>query len=99
MESRATAGVPMIEPNPKGDVWIFAEQEDGALHDVPLELCSKARELADTLGVKLAAVLLGKDVRELAYRLIANGVDIVYLAEHPLLAHYQTEPYARILCE
>ncbi|MDD4888871.1 MAG: electron transfer flavoprotein subunit alpha/FixB family protein [Phycisphaerae bacterium] len=64
-----------------------------------MELCSKARELADTLGVKLAAVLLGKDVRELANRLIAHGVDTVYLAEHPLLAHYQTNPYARILCE
>jgi electron transfer flavoprotein alpha subunit len=89
----------MIEPNTKGDVWIFAEQEQGTLNDVPMELCSKARHLADTLKVKLAAVLLGKDVRELAYRLIANGVDTVFLAEHPLLAQYQTEPYARILCE
>ena len=89
----------MIDVNPKGDVWIFAEQEQGTLSDVPMELCSKARHLADTLKVKLSAVLLGKDVRELAYRLIANGVDTVFLAEHPLLAQYQTEPYARILCE
>ena len=51
----------MIDPNPKGDVWIFAEQEDGVLSDVPLELCSKARRLADQLGVKLGAVLAGKD--------------------------------------
>ena len=86
-------------PNPKGDVWIFAEQEDGVLNDVPLELCSKARHLADQLGVKLGAVLAGKDVRELAYRLIAHGVDTVYLAEHPLLGHYQTQPYARVVCD
>jgi electron transfer flavoprotein alpha subunit len=98
----------MIEPNPKGDVWIFAEQEDGVLNDVPLELCSKARHLADQLGVKLGAVLavggaqkgpVPFSARELAYRLIAHGVDTVYLAEHPLLGHYQTQPYARVLCD
>ncbi len=89
----------MIDPNPSGDVWIFAEQEHGALHDVPLELCSKARTLADRLNVKLSAVLMGRDVRELSYRLVANGADRVFLAEHPLLADYQTQPYARVLCE
>ena len=40
----------MIEPNRKGDVWVFAEQEDGSLCDVSLELCGKARELADRRG-------------------------------------------------
>ena len=44
----------MMEPNRKGEVWVFAEQEDGTLHDVALELCGKARELADRLGVKTA---------------------------------------------
>jgi len=33
----------MIEPNRQGEVWVFAEQEEGALHDVSLELCGKAR--------------------------------------------------------
>ena len=89
----------MIEPNLTGDVWIFAEQEQGTLHDVPLELCSKARALANHLGVKLSAVLAGKDVRELAYRLIACGVDTVFLADHPMLGGYQTQPYARVLCD
>ena len=42
----------MTEPNRQGEVWVFAEQEDGTLHDVALELCGKARELADRLGVK-----------------------------------------------
>ena len=37
----------MIEPNPKGEVWVFAEQEDEHLSDTSLELCGKARELAD----------------------------------------------------
>ena len=52
----------MIEVNKQGEVWIFAEQEDSHISDVPLELLSKGRELADTLGVKLGAMLLGNDV-------------------------------------
>jgi len=31
----------MIEVNPKGEVWLFAEQEDEHLADTSLELCSK----------------------------------------------------------
>ena len=53
----------MIDVNRKGEVWVFAEQEDGQLSDVSLELCGKARELADRLGVRMAAVLAGCKVR------------------------------------
>lgn len=87
----------MIEPNRQGEVWVFAEQEDGSLHDVVLELCGKARELADTLGVKTAAVLAGNNVRPLAKRLIAQGADNVYLVESPKLGHFQTGTYARVM--
>jgi len=88
----------VITINRQGEVWVFAEQEDGALHDVALELCGKARELADRLGVKLAAVLPGCNVRELCNRLIAHGADRVYLVDDPRLQYYQTQPYARVVC-
>ncbi len=87
----------MTEPNRQGEVWVFAEQEDGALHDVSLELCGKARELADRLGVKAGAVLPGAGVGEMAKRLISHGIDNVYLVDHPRLSHYQTLPYAKVL--
>ena len=89
----------MIEPNRQGDVWVFAEQEDGSLHDVVLELCGKARELADRLGVKVGAVLPGAKLDGLPRRLIAQGVDKVYVVDDPKLGHYQTRPYAYALCE
>jgi electron transfer flavoprotein alpha subunit len=89
----------MIEVNRKGEVWVFAEQEDGSLHDVALELCGKARQLADRLGVAMGVVLPGANVSGLTGRLIAQGADRVYLADDPRLAHYQTLPYARVLCE
>ncbi len=88
----------MIEPNRKGEVWVFAEQEDGILNDVSLELCGRARELADKLGVSVGAVLPGNDVRDLSAKLIAHGVDNVYYVDHPELKRYRTLPYARVLC-
>ncbi len=85
----------MIEVNRQGEIWVFAEQEGGTLHDVVLELCGKARELADRLGVRMGAVLPGSNVRSLASKLISHGADAVYLVDDRRLAHYQTGPYAR----
>ncbi len=87
----------MIDVNRKGEVWVFAEQHSSKLEDTPIELLSKARQLADTLEVKLAAIVLGDSVKELTSKLIQYGADKVYLAEHPLLEHYQTNSYAKVI--
>jgi len=87
----------MIDVNRKGEVWVFAEQHNGQLEDTPIELMSKARHLADTLGVKLAAVVLGDGVKDLATKLAHCGADKVYVAEHPLLEAYQTNSYAKVM--
>jgi len=87
----------MIDVNRQGEVWVFAEQHDGRLEDTPIELMSKARHLADTLGVKLAATLVGSNTNGLADTLIQYGADKVYLVEHPLLERYQTNSYARVI--
>jgi len=87
----------MIEVNRKGEVWVFAEQHNGQLEDTPIELMSKARHLADTLGVKLAVAVLGNNVKDFATKLIHYGADKVYLAEHPLLGAYQTNSYAKVM--
>jgi len=89
----------MIDPNPRGEVWVFAEQEDEHLSDTSLELCGKARELADRLDVQVGAVLAGWNVRELSYRLIGHGVDKVYHVHDTRLEYYRTLPYARVLCQ
>jgi electron transfer flavoprotein alpha subunit len=89
----------MIDVNKSGEVWVFAEQYNGTLQEVPMELLSKGRELADKLGVKLGAVLLGDNVKSLAEKLGQYGADKVYLAEHQLLEHFQTNPYTKVVCE
>jgi electron transfer flavoprotein alpha subunit len=88
----------MIKVNTKGEVWVFAEQHDGKLEETPLELMSKARHLADTLGVKLGVALLGSKVKQLATKLIQYGADRVYVVENDLLEHYQTNSYAKAIC-
>jgi len=89
----------MIEPNRDGDVWVVAEQTDGELQEVGLELLSKGRELADALGVRLSAVVLGEAAAHHGDRLIRCGADRVLAGEHPLLAQYQSRPYARALAD
>lgn len=79
------------------EIWIFAEQEDGELKPVALELLGKARELADDLNVPVGAVLLGKDVRGMAETLCHYGADKVYLADDEELLHYRTLPYAKVV--
>jgi len=80
-------------------VWVFAEQREGKLQPVGLELLGEGRKLADTLGEELAAVLFGRDMENSARELIAYGADKVYLANHEELYHYQCGLYTRMLTD
>ena len=82
-----------MEDRSKGEVWVFAEQEDGRLSDVPRELLGKGRQLADQLGVPLAAVLMGDQVEGLAAELFAAGADKVHLVEDPALKVFRGKAY------
>ncbi len=83
----------------KGEVWVFAEQEDGVLSDVPRELLGKGRELADKLGVKLAAVLMGDGVEGLAAKLFEAGADKVHLIEDAQLKVFRGKAYRHAFVE
>jgi len=80
------------------NVLVYAEQDEGKLAEVALELVSKGRDLADELGLPLAAAVIGRRVRPLADELFAYGCDEVHVAEDVRLAHYLTLPHARIMC-
>ncbi|MBN1766594.1 MAG: electron transfer flavoprotein subunit alpha/FixB family protein [Sedimentisphaerales bacterium] len=88
----------MIEVNRDGEVWVFAEQQDGKLNEVSLELLGRGKVLADKLSVTMAAVLPGYEVNSLADELGAYGAEKVYLVQDPLLHEYQTTSYAKVLC-
>jgi electron transfer flavoprotein alpha subunit len=79
-------------------VWIFIEQTEGEPHKVSWELLGKGRELADTLGVELAAVVMGENVEHLCDESFAYGADKVYLLAAPVFRYYRTETYLKGLC-
>lgn len=80
-------------------VWVFAEQREGELQKVSLELLGEGRRQADKLGVKLTALLLGDNVAHLADELAKHGADEVLVAEDKNLAHYTTDAYTKVICD
>ncbi len=80
-------------------VWVFIEQRDGKPADVSLELLSKGRKLADSMGGILKSVVIGDNVLDIAKETFWYGADSCFLIQHPELKHYRTLPYSRILNE
>lgn len=80
-------------------VWTFAELKDGKLRNISLELIGKGRDLADMLGVKLTAILLGENLYDAAHELIGAGADEVLVADDPRLKDYTPDPYVDIISE
>ncbi|SDZ18489.1 electron transfer flavoprotein alpha subunit apoprotein [Proteiniborus ethanoligenes] len=80
-------------------VWVFAEQREGKLLNVAVELLGEGRRIADELGVNLTAVLLGNNIDDVAQRLVKYGADEVLYAENGLLEVYTTDGYTKVITE
>ena len=85
------------EPTYHGEFWVFAEPEGESVRSVSLELLGVARDLANCLGEKVAAVLAVDDAGDRPETLIAAGADIVYVLEHPLLARFEPIGHKSVL--
>ncbi|NLT14367.1 MAG: electron transfer flavoprotein subunit alpha [Clostridiales bacterium] len=79
------------------DVWVFAEQREGRLMGVSIELLGEGKKLASEIGCKLCAVLLGDKIDGLADELFEYGADKVYYASAPELATYNTDAYTKVI--
>ena len=80
-------------------VWVFAEQREGKLMSVAIELLGEGRKLAAEIGTELCAVLCGHNVDDLVDELYAYGADKVYYANKPELAQYTTDAYTKTIYE
>lgn len=76
---------------------VYCEYEDGHVADVSLELLTKGRQLATTLGVKLEAVVIGDKLRDIEKELFRYGADTVYKVEDKRLYPYTSNPHAAVL--
>jgi electron transfer flavoprotein alpha subunit len=78
------------------DVWVFCEQKKGVIQSISFELLGEGRKLADKLGVKLCAVILGSGIEAKIAELSERGADKIYLVDHPALKSYQDDPYTEV---
>ena len=77
-------------------ILVFAEQRDGVIQNVGLELIGKAKELAEKLEVPVTAALIGYNVGGLAQTLVEYGADRVLVVDNARLEVYDTEAYAQV---
>ncbi|PIP44966.1 MAG: electron transfer flavoprotein subunit alpha [Deltaproteobacteria bacterium CG23_combo_of_CG06-09_8_20_14_all_51_20] len=78
-------------------VWAVTEQRDGAFRKISYELVSEGRRLADKLGQKLTAVVIGASMKEKAKELSQYGADRIIMADDPRLGQYTTDAYVEIM--
>ncbi|SJL30937.1 electron transfer flavoprotein subunit alpha/FixB family protein [Porphyromonas gingivalis] len=79
------------------NLFVYLEIEAGAVQDVSLELLTKGRSLASTLGCRLEAIAIGKSIDGVAEQVFPYGVDKLHVFEDDRLEHYLTLPFTSIV--
>jgi electron transfer flavoprotein alpha subunit len=80
-----------------GNTWVLAEHWRGEVSEITFETLALGRDVADQLGSKVEAVLLGHGVKDLASQLGAAAR--VVSVDHPALAEAIPELYAEALAQ
>lgn len=78
-------------------IWVLAEQRDGKLRKVALEMVTTGRKIAEQLGDELHTVLVGSGVEGLVAELAQYGAKSVYLIDDEKLKDYNTDGYTIVL--
>ena len=84
------------------DIWVFAEQTDGKVAEVVLELLTKARDLKAQRGdgCKVCAVILGSGLpASVDSELASYGADKIYKVDAPELSEYEANVYVDALSQ
>lgn len=81
------------------NIFVYAEIEDNKVADISLELCSKARKLANELGCKVEAFCAGENLNGIEKELFPYGVDVVHVADDKRLSPFRTLPHTAIFAK
>ncbi len=79
------------------NIVVYCEYDEGHVADVSLELLTKGRVLADKLGVKLEALVIGDKLDGIENGLYPYGVDTVYKVSDKRLYPYTSNPHSAVL--
>ena len=83
-----------LDKNEWKDFLIFVEQENARIHPVALELFGEARRLAAKVGYKVNCLMIGgKGTAGNAEKLLAYGVDKVFVYEHEEFTGFRADSY------
>ncbi|MEG1622726.1 MAG: electron transfer flavoprotein subunit alpha/FixB family protein [Alistipes sp.] len=80
------------------NIFVYIELENGVMADVSLELLTKGRELSNTLGVKLEAVVLGANLKGLEKEIAKYGTDTLWVADDKEFAPFRSLPHTAVMC-
>lgn len=81
----------------KNNLIVYCELDEGRVADVSLELLTKGRALADRLGVKMLAIVIGSKLDGVEDQIFPYGADVVYKVDDPRLKYYTSNPHAAVL--
>ncbi|MGC9209316.1 MAG: electron transfer flavoprotein subunit alpha/FixB family protein [Nitrososphaeria archaeon] len=79
------------------NVWIYMEMDKGQILEPSLQILGKGREVADKLGSKLVAVMLGHQIEGLVEEPAKYGADIVIYVDDERLRTYYSRLYGEVL--
>ena len=79
------------------NLFVYCEIENGIVADVSLELLTKGRSLATTLGCQLEAVAIGHQLADIGSQVFPYGVDVLHLFDDARLYPYTSLPHTSIL--
>lgn len=91
---RLETKVDSVDKSKWNDILVFAEQHDGHLHPVSLELIGKAHALAKNTSHQVKAVILGSQITGCANELLHYGVSEVYVYEDEALSFFRADAFA-----
>ncbi|MGB7568142.1 MAG: electron transfer flavoprotein subunit alpha [Chitinivibrionales bacterium] len=81
------------------NIAVFIEQRGGEIAGVSFEMLGEGRKLADSLGERLLAVLLGHGMRKQADSLVKYGADKVVYMDGENCAQFQDDIYGELVAD
>ena len=79
------------------NVFVYCEIEGTTVKDVSLELLTKGRKLANTLGVALECIIAGSGLAGVEKQVIKYGVDKVHVFDAEGLFPYTSNPHTALV--
>ncbi|MEM2465090.1 MAG: electron transfer flavoprotein subunit alpha/FixB family protein [Candidatus Bathyarchaeia archaeon] len=78
------------------EIFVLAEHRQGQLRDITFEMLTKGKQLAENTNANLTAILLGKNVMDIA-KALTEYADKVVVVEDDRLEYFISSDYQRVM--